>query len=146
MPKYTNGAMQNAIQAVESGEAVRETAAAYGIPYSTLSNITRKLNLRTARPEHHSRLSKPEDIQLKDWFLAQAALGSPPTNREIRDQAASIAATRGDLRPLNECWHVAFFKRFPELIKVGNRSPVDQRTLFHLNQTSKKPESPDSRG
>lgn len=113
MPAYTEEDMQNALRAIEAGKARGITAIKYGIPLSTLrQRLAYGIKIET---ENGKRLSDQEEAQVRDWILSRAAFDSAPSNREIREYAASFPAARGDDKPLAASWIEGFIRRQPEL-------------------------------
>jgi hypothetical protein len=96
-PTYTEEVLQLAIQAVRDGLSQHQAAKQYGIPRTTLHDRLRgSLSIQAAK-EPSQRLSSEQEGYLRDWVLAQASLGLPPTHRQLREFTTRILVASGDL-------------------------------------------------
>ena len=69
-----------AIQDVEDGWSQRKAASRNGISRSTLGNRLNGMESRQKSHAYRQKLSEAQEKSLRDWILAQEALGFPPTH------------------------------------------------------------------
>lgn len=113
--KYTEEDLQNAIRAINNGMSQSEAARRWGIPRPTLVG---RLKGRSARKEAFKslqRLSSVQERHLAGWILTQDTIGLAPTHNQIRELAAKVASSNGDLRPIGKNWLEGFLHRNPEV-------------------------------
>lgn len=92
MPSYTEIDLQNALRDIEGGISRRVAAQRYGIPCTTLNNRMNGAESQQASHEDQQRLSNVQEGHLRDWVLAQQALGVPLTHTQLREFAVRILA------------------------------------------------------
>ena len=119
---YTEEQLQQAVQAVKNGVPQTQAARQYGVPRGTLQSRTYgHLPMRVAK-EPSQRLSMQQEKHLRDWILAQASLGLPPTHLQLKEFASRILIAGGDLQPLGKNWIAGFLRRNPEISTVKGKS------------------------
>lgn len=117
----TEADVENAINAVREGLAIKKAARDHGVPRSTLqSRLQGAQPIRQAQ-EPFQRLSPTQEKGLADWILLQASLGLPPTHAEIRFFAQEILRISGDRQPLGKRWVQHFLARHPEIATARGR-------------------------
>ncbi|PNY27934.1 Uncharacterized protein TCAP_02142 [Tolypocladium capitatum] len=120
--KYTEETLQQAVQAVKNGISQHKAAAQYGIPRQTLQDRLRgALPMKVAK-EPSQRLSIHQEKHLRDWVLAQGALGLPPSHLQLKEFASRVLIAGGDLRPLGKNWVAGFLRRNPEVSAMKSKS------------------------
>ena len=124
MPQYTENDIKFAIQAVQEGATQREASIKWGIPRSTLQDRLNGSTTKAASKEAYQRLSKQQENHLRDWVLAQGALGLPPTHKQLKEFATRILVASNDLRPLGKHWITSFLARNPGIRTVRGK-PID---------------------
>ncbi|POR33788.1 Uncharacterized protein TPAR_06020 [Tolypocladium paradoxum] len=114
--KYTEETLQQAIAAVKNGISQRKACLQWGILRQTLQYRIYGAIPRSAAQEPNQRLTRLQETHLRDWVLAQGALGLPPSHFQLKEFASRILITSGDHRPLGKNWVTGFLRRNPECI------------------------------
>ncbi len=91
---WTEAEMEQAVEAVQAGEKVREAARRFGVPASNLNSRTRGREPKDLKGEV-SRLTLKQESLLADWASAQGALGFPPTKDDVFDLAERVLRRSG---------------------------------------------------
>ncbi|KAK5995541.1 MFS-type transporter clz9 [Cladobotryum mycophilum] len=121
MPRYTENDIKYAIQAVLDGSSLREACLKWGVPRTTLSDRIKGSATKAVAMEHLQRLSKEQEIHLREWVLGQASLGLPPTHKRLKEFATRIIEASGDQRPLGKRWLTGFLARNPEVKTIRGK-------------------------
>lgn len=113
--QYTEENIYEAFDLVAQGLSIRKAALERGVPIQTLRDrLNGRQQYQTAQ-EKHQRLSVDQERHLAHWVAIQAALGLPPSHKELRYFAQEILALQGDTQPLGKRWVAGFLKRNPEI-------------------------------
>ncbi|KAJ3459735.1 hypothetical protein MRS44_015808 [Fusarium solani] len=111
MPKYTETDIQNALQEVREGVAVRTAAGRHGVPESTLRGRISGSQSHTISHEHFQKLSAEQEKHLAAWIIAQDDLGFAPSHAQVIDFAGRIARLNGNEEPIGTHWMEGFLRR-----------------------------------
>ena len=128
MKQYTEDDVNQALDAIASGQSLRKAAIQWGIPRSTLQDRLNGNQPWNGAFSSRQRLSTTQENHLSQWVLSQAALGLPPTHSQLKDFAERVLRTQGDSQPLGKHWVQAFLKRNPS-IKVQRSKSIDSKRI-----------------
>ncbi|KAL6362279.1 hypothetical protein LRP88_03552 [Fusarium phalaenopsidis] len=103
--------VENALQEVSEGVAVRTAAGRHGIPESTLHGRISGSQSRTISHEHFQKLSAEQEKHLTAWIIAQDDLGFAPSHAQVIDFAGRIARLNGNEEPIGIHWMEGFLRR-----------------------------------
>lgn len=120
IPKYSNYALEKALELIKAGSSVRGAAKACSVPESTLrSKLARKettITTKSTMTFAKSVLTEEEERRVFHWIKECADKGHPRTTRQICNEAARIS--REFPRPHNfvndrpsRQWFTRFLKR-----------------------------------
>jgi hypothetical protein len=121
MAKYTEDALQAAIDATKAGASIKSTARNYGIPESTLRGRLAGRRRQIHAHGSQQKLSPVQEAELANWALVQGALGLPPTHQQIRSFACRVVEAGGSTEGLGKNWLEGFFRRNPSVRTVRAR-------------------------
>ena len=110
--------LERALQDIAAGQSIRETARQYHISKDYLRRRLNGVDTRKEVNETRQSLSKSQEQQLVDWVLLQARLGWAPPHSRFRLFAQRIYIQSGGQNRLGKHWHVAFFRRHPEVKSI----------------------------
>nr|XP_036576889.1 transposase [Colletotrichum truncatum]KAF6783710.1 transposase [Colletotrichum truncatum] len=128
MGQYTETEVNQALNAVASGQSVRKAAHDAGIPPSTLQSRLKGSQARNVAFSSFQKLSPAQESHLAEWVRIQAALGLPPTHQQLKEFAQRILDIRGTTQPLGRNWIQFFIKRNPS-IKVHRARAIDSKRV-----------------
>ena len=111
MPKYTESAIQHALEEVSAGLPLQRVAKRWGIPRGTLQKRWHGTRPRSIAFEAYQRLSQEQERALARWISAQNDLGCPPTHAQLRGLAQRVLHQANDHRPLGVNWVQGFLAR-----------------------------------
>ena len=127
MKQYSEEELQQALQAILSGQTIKRAAIEHGIPRSTLQNRIKGQQPRSEAFSDFQRLRPVQEELLTTWILTQAALGLPPSHAQVKEFAERILRAQGDSEPLGKRWLQAFLRRNPAVQVQKSRSIDSQR-------------------
>ena len=90
MKQYSEEELQQALQAILSGQTIKRAAIEHGIPRSTLQNRIKGQQPRSEAFSDFQRLRPVQEELLTTWILTQAALGLPPSHAQVKEFAERI--------------------------------------------------------
>ena len=90
MTNYTEDEVNQALDSIANGKSTRQASKEYGIPRSTLQDRLQGSQSRATVASSQQKLSQTQENHLVQWIQVQAALGLPPTHRQIREFAKRI--------------------------------------------------------
>ncbi|KAL0929365.1 transposase [Colletotrichum truncatum] len=128
MGQYTETEVNQALNAVASGQSVRKAAHDAGIPPLTLQSRLKGSQARNVAFSSFQKLSPAQESHLAEWVRIQAALGLPPTHQQLKEFAQRILDIRGTTQPLGRNWIQFFIKRNPS-IKVHRARAIDSKRV-----------------
>ncbi|KAL1864788.1 hypothetical protein VTK73DRAFT_5641 [Phialemonium thermophilum] len=127
MPTYSESHFSEVLAAIKAGTSMRKASQQWNIPFITLHRRYHGSTTRRLANEATQRLSGEQEKHLADWVVAQAALGEPVTQPQIRDFAARILRACGDTRPLGSHWTRKFLDRNPQCTTKGSKSATPRK-------------------
>ncbi|CCF41338.1 transposase [Colletotrichum higginsianum] len=128
MTQYTEDQLQQALEAISRGQAIKSASREYGIPRTTIYRRMTGAQSRVIAFADLQRLSPDQEAKLAEWVRIQHALGLAPTHQQVKVFAERILHAMGDTEPIGKGWIQAFLKRNPS-IKVQRSRPIDSRRI-----------------
>jgi hypothetical protein len=126
---HQEGRILLAIKAYKSAQisSIRAAAAAFDVPYRTLSYRISGRKARTDTAANNQKLTDTEESSLKQWILDMDQRGLPPTHATVRRMADILLADRKADLKVSERWVGRFIERHDELQSKYNRKYDYQR-------------------
>jgi hypothetical protein len=116
MPSWTEEEMAEALVAIANGLSQRAAAKWYGIPASTLrGRLTGAVPSKQAAIARQI-LSDTQEEYLAHWAIVQAALGTPPSDGQLRQAAEELLRAGGVHQKLGKNWVISFKQRTASLM------------------------------
>ncbi|KAF7139767.1 hypothetical protein CNMCM5793_008095 [Aspergillus hiratsukae] len=121
--------IQLALKAFKNGQfkSIRAAAAAYDVPYRTLTYRINGRKSRTDVPANCQKLSNLEEASLKKWILDMDERGLPPTHATVRKMADLLLSHQKPGTSTGKNWVSNFIKRHDDLISKYTRKYDYQR-------------------
>jgi hypothetical protein len=121
--------IQLALKAFKNGQfkSIRAAAAAYDVPYRTLTYRINGRKSRTDVPANCQKLSNLEEASLKKWILDMDERGLPPTHATVRKMADLLVSHQKPSTSTGKNWVSNFIKRHDDLISKYTRKYDYQR-------------------
>lgn len=153
--QYSAEQMNNAVEAVRTGQSTRGASKSYGVPYSTLANKCTQ-TIQERKIGRAPTLSTSDEKDLASWAISHAKMGFPVNRMALQYAAQGIVkdkkmdTTFKDGRPGNK-WIRNFLKRHPEIFEryaenvTKARAAVTPRQLkngfctFTITYSKRKP-------
>jgi hypothetical protein len=105
----------------DNGISQYQAAQRYGIPKSTLQNRMRGQKAQKDQIQPNQRITKNDEIKIRDWVLQQEFLGYGLSHGQIRAGVKTLLEQRGDNTPLGVNWVFRFINKHPELKTKNDR-------------------------
>ena len=127
MADYTEEELSRAVSAAQGDMSIRCAARLWGVPWETVRDRIRGSESHSNAKEPFQRLTRAQEGHLRDWILAQAALGLPPTHTQLREFAVRILKQANDEDSLGTHWIDGFLLRNPEITLWKGKTIASER-------------------
>jgi Tc5 transposase DNA-binding domain len=124
MTSYSELDIQAAIEDLLAARfrSVREVAAAYSIPPTTLTRRLRSGQSRQISHNHQQTLSPDQEERLVQWIMDLEQQGHAPTHHQVWEMALQISIHSGGPSIIGVNWVSRFLRRHPALsTKIARR-------------------------
>jgi hypothetical protein len=115
--------IQLTLKAFKNGQfkSIRAAAAAYDVPYRTLTYRINGRKSWTDVPANCQKLSNLEEASLKKWILDMDERSLPPTHATVRKMADLLVSHQKPSTSTGKNWVSNFIKRHDDLISKYTR-------------------------
>ena len=139
--KWSNEAMEAAIQAVKDGTGVNRAADIHGVPKTTLKDRVSGRVAHGSNPGPKPYLTNHKENQLSEYLLEVSKAGYGKTCKQVKAMVDAVAKEKGVIKAdkkVSDGWWRRFLERRPQLSLRKGDSTAAVRLSATTTETLKK--------